>query len=264
MIGRTPLARTAVGLAAAGLALSLAACTTAQPPQPPAGMVYCPPASFKMGSDTDKDDEKPLRSEKIEKGFFIDRNEVTNEDYKRFCDATQRKVPQHWKGGKIPDGKEQHPVTFVNWKDATDYAAWAKKRLPTEKEWEYAARGADGRTYPWGNDWDPAKDKDVCNAGKSSRGGTVPAGSLTAGASPFGCMDLAGNVGEWTADVFTPEPSQRIIKGGSFRLAEDLPRASKRGHYEPDKLFEWLGFRCAQDLPEEKKSTPAPSSSSGL
>jgi formylglycine-generating enzyme required for sulfatase activity len=249
--------RAALGALATGLTLSATACAgTEKGPEPPSGMVYCKPGTFYMGSDADKPDEKPKRQETIEKGFFIDRSEVTNAAYKEFCDATQRKAPAHWKDGKIPEGKEDHPVVHVTWRDASDYAQWAGKRLPTEKEWEYAARGPDGRRYPWGDEWDPSADKDRCNASKASRGTTVSAGSLSIGAGPFGTVDQAGNVFEWTADAYTPEPSHRIIKGGSFLLAEDLPRASKRGHFEPDKAFDWLGFRCAQSLPE-KKSAPA-------
>ena len=122
--------------------------------KPPAGMVYVPGGTFKMGRDeNDGSDEAERPAHQVTvKPFFIDTYELTNEDYEKFVKATNHRSPATWKDGSSPSGAARKPVTGVTWDDANDYAKWASKRLPTEEEWEFAARGTDGRLYPWGND----------------------------------------------------------------------------------------------------------------
>jgi iron(II)-dependent oxidoreductase len=226
--------------------VGLAGCKST-PPKAPSGMLYVEPGTFWMGSDDGRADEAPRRQEKIEQGFFIDQNEVTNEQYKAFLDATQHKPPKGWKDNNFPKGKGNHPVTHVSFFDAQAYAKWAGKRLPTEKEWEYSARGKLGHIYPWGNDFNPKADKDKCNSSKASKGSTTPVGSFEAGKSPFGVYDMAGNVWEWTADWYGQEQKDKIIKGGSFKVFETPPRAAKKGHFSPEKRDGTIGFRCAKN-----------------
>ena len=157
-----------------------------------------------MGSDpkVDKDafgDEQPQHRLYLPE-FYIGKYPVTNEQYAAFVKATRQAAPQHWKNGQIPAGKENHPVVDVSWKDAVAFCRWLSQasgktiRLPTEAEWEKAARGDDGRIYPWG---DKPPTKELCNFG-GNVGDTTPVGQYPAGASPCGALDMAGNVWEWT------------------------------------------------------------------
>jgi eukaryotic-like serine/threonine-protein kinase len=173
-------------------------------------MVNVPAGEFTFGGD-----EQPNASpsQKINlPAFSIDVYEVTNEQFAAFVQATGYKTTAEqandpgWRPYFTP-GKEQHPVVKVSWDDATAFCKWASKRLPTEQEWEKAARGTDGRRYPWGNDFSP----DKANGRESGYRGTLPVGSLPAGASPFGGMDMAGNVAEWTADLY------QAYAGSSYR-----------------------------------------------
>lgn len=129
-------------------------------------------------------------------GFWIDVVPVTCERYLRFCEATEYKTPEYWKDGRIPAGKEKHPVVQVDWADAVAYCTWAGKRLPYEAEWEKAARGTDGRVWPWGDEFRP----DGGNIAKGHHS-TEPVGSYPAGVSPYGCLDMSGNVFQWTRDI---------------------------------------------------------------
>ncbi|NOH01375.1 MAG: SUMF1/EgtB/PvdO family nonheme iron enzyme [Chloroflexi bacterium] len=159
--------------------------------------------------------------------FEIDRYEVTNIQYSRFLAATGRDVPFHWRGGAFPRGQADYPVVGISWEDANAYCVWAGKRLPTEAEWEKACRGADGRQYPWGDDWNPQ----YANVGMTNRAspstgqpgsptawahapglilvtpaadglGLRPVGSYPEGASPYGVLDLVGNASEWVFDWY--------------------------------------------------------------
>src|SRR5262249_21269386 len=121
-------------------------------PPIPAGMISIPGGEFKMGRDDGNEYEKPAHTMRV-KDFFIDTTEVTNEQYQQFVNQTRRQPPKHWRNGRYADGEAPQPVVNVSWYDADAYAKWAGKRLPTEEEWEYAARGADGRLYPYGDKW---------------------------------------------------------------------------------------------------------------
>jgi len=196
------------------------------------------------------------------KSFWIDKYPVTNAQFKKFLDAAHYH-PQddlnflrEWSNGTYPAGWDNKPVTWVSLEDARAYAAWAGKRLPHEWEWQYAAQGTDGRIYPWGNTWDaaavPAPDK-----GRTMRG---PDGvdAHPQGASPFGVVDLVGNVWQWTEEFQDEHTRGGILRGGSYYQPQGsiwyFPQAYKLG--EHGKLLMMapsmdrsggLGFRCAQD-----------------
>jgi len=216
-----------------------------------AEMVFIPAGTFIMG-DTHGDgdsDEKPTHQVTLE-AFWLDRAEVTNVQFARFIQASGYSAQVEWQ--KHASGKDQHPVVEVTWHDALAYCRWADKRLPTEAEWEYAARGTDGRKYPWGNTFESSR-------GRFS-GGTAPVGSYPSGASPFGVLDLAGNVWEWTSTLYKPYPyvatdgredtnvsERRVHRGGSW--GSNPPgnlRSAYRSRDEPTGRYIFLGFRCAQ------------------
>ena len=152
--------------------------------------------------------------------YYIDRTEVTNEQYKRFLDESgyvpdrSENFLKHWRNGNYPKGKGKHPVVWVSLEDAKAYARWAGKRLPIEAEWQKAAQGDDGRAWPWGNLYDP----DRANMDSD---GTKPAGSFPHGASPYGCLDMCGNIWEWT-DSFQSDGYHYFswLRGGSYFLAK--------------------------------------------
>jgi formylglycine-generating enzyme required for sulfatase activity len=235
-------------------------------------MVYIPSGKFLMGSDEGMGNETPTHTVRLD-AFYIDRYPVTNEEYKRFVDATGHPVPCYdvdWvDAGEYnwdpetrtpPMGKENHPVVLVSWEDAQAYAAWASKRLPTEAEWERAARGADGRRWPWGDDFVKGR----CNSKESGAGGTVPVGQYSPDCdSPDGVGDTVGNVWEWTSSLFRPYPydaddgreSQeasgwRVLRGGSW--VNDLDRARCTARLDGDFLFyNNVGFRCAVSVQKD-------------
>ena len=154
-------------------------------------MVLIPSGEFIMGSNERWDDETPEYIESVEK-FYIDAYEVTNAEYEKFTYDTKREVPYHWSNGKVPKNKKNHPVIYVNWYDAEGYCKWEGKRLPTEQEWEKAARGESGNIYPWGNTWTI----DKSNHPYKGSTGTEPVGSYPNGTSPYGLYDMSGNVWE--------------------------------------------------------------------
>ena len=168
--------------------------------------------------------------------FELARTPVTNADYERFVAETGATAPPHWPAP--PD----HPVTFVDWDEASAYCTWAGGRLPTEPEWEKAARGTDGRTYPWGDEEDESLA--VVGAG-IKHGSTSPVGSRPGGASPYGLLDMAGNVWEWTSTEYPP--GERVLRGGSFAspgLA--WARCTMRSHSRPARRQSHIGFRVAR------------------
>ncbi|MBI5344274.1 MAG: SUMF1/EgtB/PvdO family nonheme iron enzyme [Deltaproteobacteria bacterium] len=144
--------------------------------------------------------ERPERKLELP-DFYMDKTEVTNRMYKEFVVATGRRPPFNWAGGAYRPDMAERPAAFVSWHDADEFCKWKKKRLPTEAEWEKAARGADGRRFPWGNEFDIKKTNTL-----GEHGGPTPAGFFKDGASPYGALDMAGNVQEWTDDWYKPYP----------------------------------------------------------
>lgn len=215
----------------------------------PAGMVYVPGGTFEMGRDGYDEYERPAHKITVNP-FFIDITEVTNEEYQRFVNETGHRAPTHWQGGKFPVNEARLPVVNVSWDDANAYAKWAKKRLPTEAEWEFAARGTDGRIYPWGNNWNPA----AGNAGRENGGRISEVGRFPNGASPFGALDMCGNVWEWTSsnllsyiDAKEIAPG-KVIRGGAFDAPSARATTTYRGVLPPDRLREKTGFRTVRDV----------------
>jgi formylglycine-generating enzyme required for sulfatase activity len=193
--------------------------------------------------------------------YSIDLNLVTNAQYATFLKASgYRPRHQHnflklWRNGRPPAGKEDHPVVYVDLEDARAYARWAGKRLPTEEEWQYAAQGADGRQFPWGNTFEAGR----CNDG--STGDTTPVGAFPAGRSPFGLLDACGNVWQWTESERSDGRTRfAILRGGSFyrRGGSDwyFDEGLKPVWFAAKMLLLWpgldrcanIGFRCALDL----------------
>jgi formylglycine-generating enzyme required for sulfatase activity len=214
--------------------------------------VYIQGGAFILGSDSGNEDETP-QQEMVISAFNIDIYPVTNAEYKEFVDATGHNPPRTWKEGAYPEGTADHPAIWVNWQDANAYCEWAGKRLPTEFEWERAARGTDGRAYPWGDTFDAAK----CNSLDSGLKGTSPVGSYPDGASPDGVFDMAGNVWEWTADWYQGYRGTRyelsrygtqfkVLRGGSWFDAQDAVRTTVRKSFDPNQGFSTIGFRCAE------------------
>ena len=215
-------------------------------------MVYVEGGELIFGADGDKEDESPQQTLYVD-GFNIDIHPVTCAEYKAFVDATGHRAPRNWKEGQIPAGKEDHPVVWVTWEDATAYAEWAGKRLPTEAEWEKAARGTDGRMYPWGDTFDSSKS----NSREANIGKTSPVGQFPKGASVYGALDMAGNVWEWTSDwydgyrgsVYTLErfgSTYKVLRGGSWFDGADAVRTTTRNSGKPTFMFSTIGFRCVK------------------
>ncbi len=226
----------------------------ASQPKAPDRMVYVGGGEFLMGRDTGEQSERPQHRVSV-KPFFIDVYEVTCEEYKRFIDATGHQAPPRWVNGTYPAGWARRAVTGISWDDANSYASWATKRLPTEQEWEFAARGTDGRLYPWGNQW---KTK-AGNAHNTSHGHVDAVGVHPAGRSPFGAYDMVGNVWEWTSSDMvaypggslpeTLEGEVKVVRGGSWQEAQDRATTTHRKGLPPrDGEYTNVGFRCAKDV----------------
>jgi len=225
-------------------------------PAPPAGMVYVTGGEFVMGRDAkDGGDEYERPAHKVVVNpFFIDLYEVTSEDYKKCVDENKCQSPHGWQHGNYASGASRHPVTGVTWDQANAYARWAGKRLPTETEWEFAARGGDGRRYPWGNDWKPG----LANADGASSG-VVDVGFYK-GASPFGAFDMVGNAWEWTASDLKAYPGGdfpgeaarplTVIRGGTYLSNKEQATTSFRRGLAARSAKEYgnTGFRCAKDV----------------
>jgi serine/threonine-protein kinase len=223
-----------------------------QPPTPPPGMVFVRGGTFTMGSDDSRSypASRPAHVVTVE-DFFIDRDEVTNEKYYEFVRDRNYQAPSHWQNNKYPPGTARHPVVNVSWEDAKAYAEYAGKRLPSELEWEFAARGAAGNLYPWGNQGWNSENANLREAGIDR---AQPVGSYPAGRSWCGANDLAGNVGEWVADKFTPypggsgksDPLSRVIRGGSYKNSSDDLLGVNRWYNPAGFKRSDIGFRCAK------------------
>jgi formylglycine-generating enzyme required for sulfatase activity len=252
---------------------------TAPAAEAPAGMIRIPGGDFVFkvqgteiegGGDPGVDvqypwEDSPRRFHEHEMqvpSFFIDKFPVTNAEFKRFLDAT-RYAPadpinflRDWKNGIYPEGWDNRPVTWVSLEDARAYAKWAGKRLPHEWEWQFAAEGADTRLYPWGNFWQPA----IVPAPVTGRAmtGPDPVDAHPQGASPFGVMDMVGNVWQWT-DEFTDEHTRAaILRGGEYYNPQGskwyFPQAYRNDEHSKLLLMApgydrsgGIGFRCVRD-----------------
>lgn len=272
-------------------------------------LIYIPPGDFLMGNDYGATYEKPEHSVYLD-GYWIDKTEITNAMFVKFItekgaanDSSQlinyyseshiHKIEDGW---KIDDGYDNHPVILVNWYGADSYCAWAGRRLPTEKEWEKSARGADGRVYPWGNTFDCRNgnfddetqiDAYMVPGGLSCDGyqKTAPVGSFSTGASPYGVLDMSGNVLEWINNYFDefsyskrpeiiptaltelellqmpgsdfcPHPDafcdefmepdeNRVIRGGSWYSDDQSATTFSRDWQHSSEYYTQVGFRCA-------------------
>ena len=220
----------------------------------PEGMVPIHKGPFLYGKD--------LVHEYIPYDYYMDIYPVTNDQYKEFMLANGYACQEYWseegwawkqdKQVNSPGywtknewNKADHPVVGVSFYEAEAYASWAGKRLPTEQEWEKAARGTDGREYPWGNVFDPTK----CNSLESGIAATTSVKAYTKGISPSGCFDMAGNVDEWCTSWFDQSLNQRVIRGGSWRATPGSLRVSTRDRDTAVDRDGLLGFRLAQDSP---------------
>lgn len=170
-----------------------------------------------------------------------------------FVDSTGRPGPLAWINGQPPPGKERHPVSGVSWYEARAYCRFRGYRLPAEAEWELAARGKDGRLYPWGNEFDPSR----CAHREVASPDTVPVDSMASGQSPFGVAHMAGNVAEWVEDRYAPYPGavsserflvERVLRNDFFLGTPESLRVTVRTPRNPVDRFRGLGFRCAADL----------------
>ena len=210
-----------------------------------AEMVFIPAGEFLYGPEQDITNTE---------AFWIDRTEVTNGQYAAFMGATGYKAPEAAEGGAVAlNWQEGHwpgwlgdtfPVAGTTREDAEAYARWAGMRLPTEEEWEKAARGLDGRAYPWGNEWDEAR----CVTVNTKQGMPLPVGSVPEGMSPWGVLDMAGNVWEWTASPWEVGADSVVIRGGSFGVAGgngSFFTTFWRGAAQPGTPAHNGGFRCA-------------------
>jgi serine/threonine-protein kinase len=235
-------------------------------------LVRVPAGEFLMGSDPAKDKdarnrEQPQHTIDLPE-FAIGKYPITNVQYAAFVQAADHRAPKHWEG-EIPSGKEDHPVVYVSWNDAMAFCEWLSREtgkgfvLPSEAEWEKAARGADGRIYPWGDEIPTAE---LCNF-SGNVGDTTPLGNYSlAGDSPYKCADMAGNVWEWTRSLWGTDWSEpdfgypydsedgrenleagddvcRVLRGGAFYSSPRGVRCAYRARYDPYYRRRYGGFR---------------------
>ena len=221
-----------------------------------AEMVLIPAGEFQMGADSPADNS-PIHSVFVD-SFYIDPYEVTNAQYQAFCEATRRDLPWFWGDDKYRCGSNYlaHPVLGVTWGDAKDYAEWCGKRLPTEAEWEYAARGGlDSLMHPWGGDLDTTRANYWFSEGPKPVGSYAP--------NNFGLYDMVGNIAEWVADYFDADYYQvsprenptgpdkakfYAIRGGGWHSGPGCVRVYRRQALAPYWIDFNTGFRCARDV----------------
>ncbi len=230
-----------------------------------APMVLVPAGEFAMGSDKGDEDEFPVHRVNLN-AFYIDKFEVTNGRFAKFVDAIQSEPPWGFADKDTPVIYSDRPVRWVSWMDAMGYCLWAGKRLPTEAEWEKAARGTDGRIYPWGND-QPTPVHAVYGLKEGGEETISEIGARDKGRSPYGAHDLAGNLYEWVMDWYAEhyymsfaadpavnprgptEGTAKVQRGGSYINSPYRLRSSFRTKAEPAEQDPNVGFRCAQDVP---------------
>ncbi len=213
--------------------------------------VTIPAGVFTQGSTKGEEDERPARKVTV-KAFAIDRTEVTRGDYAACVTAHRCKAVSAANSAAAAAGEDADKllVTGVDWNDAQAYCRFAGGRLPTEAEWEKAARGTDGREYPWGDDadcargnWGNFEGEGPC--AENNPGRPVAVGRYATGASPYGVLDLGGNVWEWVADKYDEDPKRRVVRGGSCCSYFVGPRSANRNAWAPEHRDGDLGFRCA-------------------
>ena len=268
-----PLLRSVILLA---VCLVLSACLA----RPPEGMALVPEGPFVMGTDAVALEKKaralgitkpwvmdatPAHEVRLE-AFYIQQHEVSNAAYLRFVEAEKFPVLPHWPEGRPAPEQMRLPVVFVNWHEAQAYCRWIGGRLPVEAEWEKAARGTDGRIYPWGNQFEPGR----ANLGGQFEG-PLPVGSFPQGNSPYKVSDMIGNVWEWTDSWYRPYPrsqystpdykkTYRVVRSSSWSGVGHFPpralrevmaaqaQATYRLFFPPEIALEDIGFRCVKPL----------------
>jgi formylglycine-generating enzyme required for sulfatase activity len=233
-------------------------------------MVLIPAGEFILGSDPRQDKEAQSSEQPQHRfalpSFYLAKTPVTNAQYAAFVIDTGHIAPEHWRGGYPPDDREEHPVVAVFWHDAVAYCRWLAEvtgkpyRLPSEFEWEKGARGKDGRIYPWGNKWEPGR----CNSKENGKGGVTPVNAYPAGASPYGLLDMAGNVLEWTRSLYKNYPNDPahlwedaessgdiwpVLRGGAFIHNSSEMRCAVRRGASPYRWEYHLGFRVSLPPP---------------
>lgn len=226
--------------------------------------IVIPAGEFRMGSDPASDavpyeNEYPRHRVAVE-AFQLSRTHITNAQYAQFIDASGHPAPGHWLDGQIPEGLAEHPITYVDWHDAQSFCQWAGGRLPTEAEWDKAARGEDARLWPWGNQPPDAK---RCNFDKNILT-TSPVQQFPQSASPYGVLDMAGNAWEWTSSLAHPypyraddgredpsRPEARTVRGSSYTHTAREIRAADRHSFAPGTRGPYLGFRVARTIPAQ-------------
>ena len=232
-------------------------------------MVYVPAGTFPMGSADGQLDETPLHDVHLD-AYYIDKYEVSWRQWKvsglPYQESSRSRLPEP----KAPDWgiADGDPVVNVNWDFARRYSAWAGKRLPTEAQWEKAARGTDGRTYPWGDDA-PTFDRAVWREHPTAQESVAAVDCCPAGASPYGAVNMAGNIYEWCEDVYhsdfygrspneNPHPDgdgrYRVLRGGAFVLELDDLRSSLRYRLLPQDRTAYIGFRTVLNVVRQESS----------
>jgi len=275
-------------------ALAAVAAEAEKPAPDTKGMILVPAGTFHMGTDV-KEDEKPTNESPMHlvelPAFYIDRYEVTNARFAKFIDAKGYEKKGHWSeegwkfiqkaGRELPekweelkkelgDDFDRHPVVGVSWYEAEAFARFAGKRLPTEAEWERAARGTDKRTFPWGEDFEQGHRPKP----SEEKGRTSIVGVNRGDVSPVGAFDMGGNVCEWTGTEYGPYPGTKaksrfwgkeaarklkVARGGSWRVIDEGPRPQahkcrasyRQVQYFPDDGYPFIGFRLAMDAPKK-------------
>lgn len=229
-------------------------------------MILIPAGKFTMGEDFTKKSLGPRHTVYLD-DYYIDQYHVTNLYYQTFVNETRRQAPPHWNGQQHPKAISNHPVAFVNWFDAEAYCNWAGKRLPSEAEWEKAARGTDGRMFPWG----PKHLKNHANVYQEGIKNTTMVNRYPQGKSPYGLYDMAGNLFQWTSDWFQPYPGNKtphpnfgetlkVLRGGSFYDCSNYRcgisfQTFNRISLLPQTRAISAGFRCAKSVESLENTT---------